>query len=183
MRAIRDVADKSMQWICVSFPIVDWRGEWELRAGEELVATLRWPGKFGTLAVSETAGAAWTFKESGDWREWVTVRVFETDNNVAVFKPGWLFGGTGHLSNYRSYRWMILSFWRFWRREWAWADEMREPLIRFSETDKITAGFRLVEVSVAPLAIMNPDLPLLTVLGWYLWRRRIATWEAAATGV
>jgi len=39
--------------------------EYELHAGDELVATLRFRSSFGTLATAQSADGCWTFKRAG----------------------------------------------------------------------------------------------------------------------
>ena len=39
--------------------------EYELHAGEEVVATLRFRSSFGTLATAQSADGCWTFKRVG----------------------------------------------------------------------------------------------------------------------
>jgi hypothetical protein len=159
MRTIREVVERALRWTQPSAL----KGEYDLHAGDEVVATLRWQKTFGSLALAETAGDTWTFKRSGFLRPKVTVRVPESETEAAVFKPGW--GGEGALrfSDGRCYQWQKTSF---WHSEWAFANEAGEPLVHFKPD---VAFFKqAAEVKVEPGAAALADLPLLTVLGWYL---------------
>jgi len=63
----------------------------------------------------------------------------------------------------RRYRWIHSSF---WYNQWNFANESGEPLVH------LTPRFALMkhgaDVRVEAAAISNPDLSLLTSLGWYL---------------
>ena len=54
---------------------------YELRAGQQLLATLRWQRK--TLAEAESADARWTFKREVFWHPQVTIRTAGSDENAA----------------------------------------------------------------------------------------------------
>jgi hypothetical protein len=159
MKAIREVAEGVLRW---TQPTALKR-EFELRAGDEVVGTLRWQKAFGSLALAEAAGGVWTFKRCGFLRPNVTVRLPGSETEAAVFKPGWGGEGTLRLADGRCYQWQHTSFWRF---EWAFANEAGEPLVHFKPEYaflKHAAGVKL-----EPGAASIPDLPLLTLLGWYL---------------
>jgi hypothetical protein len=159
MRSIREAAGQTLRW---TQPRALSR-EYELRAGDEVLATLRWQKAFGSLALAEAADGTWTFKRSGFLRPKVTVRLPGSEAEVAVFKPSWGGEGTLRFSEGRPYQWVNTSF---WRSEWAFASEGSEPLIHF----KLEFAFfkHAAEVKVEPGAFAVPDLALLTVLGWYL---------------
>jgi hypothetical protein len=72
-----------------------WREAYELRAGDDLVATLRFRSAFGSFATAETAEDCWTFKRVGFWKTHVTVRRCGADEDLAVFHNNtWNGGGT-----------------------------------------------------------------------------------------
>jgi hypothetical protein len=165
MRSIREVAERPLRWTQPSAL----SREYELRDGDEVLATLRWQKTFGSLALAESADGAWSFKRSGFLGPKVTVRVPGSETEVGVFKPGWRGEGTLRLSNGRGYQWVNTSF---WHSEWAFADEAGEPLIRFKPEFDSTAVplffTHAAAVKLEPSALSVPDLSLLTVLGWYL---------------
>jgi hypothetical protein len=159
MRSIREVAEHTLRW---AQPGALSR-EYELRAGDEVLATLRWQKTFGSLALAEAADGTWTFKRSGFLRPKVTVRAPGSEAEVAVFKPSWGGEGTLRFSEGRGYQWVNTSF---WRSEWAFTNEAGEPLIHFKP--EVAFFKQAAEVKVEPRAVTASDLPLLTVLGWYL---------------
>jgi DNA-binding Xre family transcriptional regulator len=68
--------------------------EYELRADNELVGTLRWPKAFFSLCVAETADGSWTFDRLGFFNFRVTARVAGSEQDVLIYKPNWTMTGT-----------------------------------------------------------------------------------------
>ncbi len=85
--------------------------DYELRSGDDLMATLRWQKKFGSLALGETSDSQWTFKRVGFLSARVTVRVAGSESNIAVFESGFGSGGTLHLAGSRRLHWNKTGFW------------------------------------------------------------------------
>jgi hypothetical protein len=157
MPSIREVAGQGLVW---SQP-ARLKQFFELRAGDNVVATLRF--ERASLAVGETDDQQWTFKREGFWHPRVTVRVKGSDDNVALFSPGWAGGGTLDQSLGRSLHFGAANF---WHSQWAWEEVKDTPLVRFKSRPGLlkTEGEVEVEGDAAP----SPDLPLLVILGWYL---------------
>lgn len=159
MKTIREAAGHPLEWTQRSV----FRREFELRAGDDIVAILRWEKTFGSLARAETAEGIWTFKRSGFLRPKVTVREAGTESDIAVFKPNWIGEGTLQFTDAGRYTWAKCSF---WGDQWAFADDMGNPMVYFKP--KISLLAKKVEVNIQPEALSAPDLPLLALLGWYL---------------
>ena len=157
MRSLREVAAQPLGWSQPSLL----KRQYELRAGDEVIATLRQKG-FGSLALAETAGGSWTLKRSGFLRPKVSVRS-ESETEMAVFKPAWCGTGTLRLADGACYHWQNTSF---WRSAWAFADEAGNPLVHFKPEAALWK--RSAEMKVEAGARALPDLSLLAVLGWYL---------------
>jgi len=101
--------------------------EYELHAGEEVVATLRFRSSFGTLATAQSADGCWTFKRVGFFQTRVTVRTCDSENDLAVFKNNtWKGGGTLILAGGREYPVST----NFWQTEYAFQNAQGEPLVR-----------------------------------------------------
>jgi hypothetical protein len=134
--------------------------EFELRAGDEVVAMLRF--ERASLAAGETADQQWTFKREGFWHPQVTIRVPGSDANVGVFKPAWTGGGTLQLPGLN----LRFGAANFWHSQWDWLDASDTPLVHF----KSRAGLLKMEgaVDIETTATALPELPRLVVLGWYL---------------
>lgn len=159
MRSIRDVAGQEFIW---EQPHALER-RYELRAGDETLATLRWQKRLGTLAVAETADARWTFKRAGFWHPRVTVRAEGSDTDLAVFTPGWTGSGTLNTAAGHTYRWIAANI---WQSAWRWSDTADTPLVRFASRQGLTRVSAQVEPTSAGEGL--DDLPLLVTLGWYL---------------
>ena len=82
----------------------------ELRSGDDVVATLAWEKMFGTLATAQTAEKTWTFKRVGFFNPRVTVRSPGSEVDIAVFKPSWGYGGTLEVQG-KTFTWKKLDFW------------------------------------------------------------------------
>jgi len=78
VRPISETAGEELLWIQPAAR----RREHELRAGDDVVATLRF--QQGSLADAEADGHHWTLKRQGFWQPRVTVRVPGSDADVAV---------------------------------------------------------------------------------------------------
>jgi hypothetical protein len=140
------------------------RRAYELRAGDELLATLHWEKK--TLhhdAVGETHQGCWAIKNSRLLHPRVTVRAAETDAIQAVFTAHLNGKGTVHLRNQNEFLWLSTDF---WGAEWGLFNSKRNPILQ------IIPNYGLIrasaEVNLQPEAFQYPELPLLAILGWYL---------------
>jgi hypothetical protein len=156
VRAISELAGEELLWIQPAAR----KREHELRAGEDLVATLRF--QRGSLADAEAVGHHWTFKRQGFWRPRVTVRVPGSEVDVAVFRPHWAGGGVLEFGDGRTIQ---LRSANFWHSEWVW-EEKEQPLIRFKGRHGIVKAKGSVEIQSGAAGL--PDSPLLILLGWYL---------------
>ena len=156
MRPISEIAGQELLWVQ---PAVFSR-EHELRAGDDVVATLRF--QRGSLADAEAAGGHLTFKRQGFWQPRVTVRTAGSDADLAVFHPRWVGGGALEFPDGRAVR---LSSANFWQSEWLWQDN-EKPLIRFKGRHGLIKARGGVEIQ--PEAVALPDLAMLVLLGWYL---------------
>jgi len=156
VRPISEIAGQELLWVQPAAR----KREHELRAGDDVVATLRF--QRGSLADAEAAGGHWTFKRQGFWHPRVTVRTAGSDTDIAVFQPRWVGGGTLEFPDGRTVR---LSSANFWQSEWVWQDN-EKPLIRFKGRHGIVKARGAVELQ--PDAVASPDLAMLVLLGWYL---------------
>jgi hypothetical protein len=156
VRPISETGAEELLWIQPAAR----KREHELRAGEDVVATLRF--QRGSLADAEAEGHHWTFKRQGFWQPRVTVRVLGSDADVAVFRPHWAGGGTLELADGRT---TLLRSANFWQSEWVW-QEKDQPLILFKGRHGLVKARGAVEI--LPGAAGRPDVPLLVLLGWYL---------------
>lgn len=157
MHPINTFVGQDLSWVRLSSD----RRAYELRVGEEVIATLRW--QKGSLAEAAAAEDHWTFKRADFWHPRVTVRTPGSDADLAIFHANWAGGGLLELPQGRRLRWGAANF---WRSEWAWQDADGSPLVRFSGGQRHTSVEGHVELAPASAAL--PDLALLVLLGWYL---------------
>lgn len=159
VKRIPEVAEQLLEWT---------RGSLRtdaLRAGDDVVATLRWTSAFFPMstaaAEAQSADGTWTFRESGFFRPKVAVCLAGSESEFAVLRPHWFTGqGTLECTNGRKYRWL----------GWTFANELGEPVVSFKLPSKGLFGntLRSAEVRVEPGGMSVPELSLLTLLGWYL---------------
>ena len=83
METLSKVAGLPLYWVQP-----DTFARWfELRAGENLVATLGWQTSCGTLAMAESGDGRWTFKRLGFLNPRVAVREAGSEIDIATFWP------------------------------------------------------------------------------------------------
>jgi len=170
MRPIAEVASQELLWTQPAAL----RREHELRAGDDVVATLKF--QRGSLADAEAAGWHWTFKRQGFWNPRVTVRTVGSETDLAVFHPRWIGGGTLEFPDGRALR---LSSANFWQSEWVWQDN-EKPLLRIKGRHGLIKANGAVEIQ--PEALSYPDLAMLVLLGWYLILLHAEDSAAASAG-
>lgn len=158
MKRLAEMTGLPLQWTQPSA----WREAYELRAGDDVVATLHFRSAFGSYATAETADDCWTFKRVGFWKTRVTVRRCDADQDLAVFSNNtWRGGGTLELSDGRRYR----ASTNTWQTRYEITDEAGESLLLFA----IGGVFRQsAQVTIQPAATRLDTLPLLLTLSWYL---------------
>jgi hypothetical protein len=136
--------------------------DYELRAGTELVGTLRFRSALGTLATGEAGDGTWTFKRVGFWRQALTIRTAGSDHDFAAFHNNtWSGGGTLELPGGRKVR----ATSNTWQTVYEWSLDSGEVLFRF----RMGGVFRRkAEVEVTPAGAAQAELSLLLLLAWYL---------------
>ncbi|HEY0765862.1 MAG TPA: hypothetical protein VGD61_26010 [Pyrinomonadaceae bacterium] len=158
MRKIADVVGQELEWVQPSV----FKMQYELRAGDELAATLRFRSSFGSLATGESADGCWTFKRIGFWQTRVTVRACSDDVDIASFKNNtWSGGGTLELSDARKF----FATTNFWQTNLEFQEESGATLIKFKTGGLIHPS---ATVHVEPNTVNLAELPWVVMLGWYL---------------
>ena len=183
MRTILTFADQELLWRQPSM----FKYDYELRIGEETVATLRWRSISGSHATAETAEGSWTFKRVGFWHPRITARPAGIERDAAIFEPRWTGSGTLTMAQGIAYRWGPTNG---WQTRWAWHNADGTPIVQFhNKHGMATEGY--VELAPAATALPPvthldgtyqpvaaseaeatpatlPEIPLLVTLGWYL---------------
>jgi len=159
MKRIQDLVGRELQW---TQPRAMKR-EFELRDGDEQVATLHFRSGFGSLATATVEQGSWTFKRVGFWKPRVTVRAGGSETEIAVFENNtWSAGGTLHMADQRSFR----ASTNFWMTSYQFQGDDDQPLVRFQ---KVGGMFHLsCKVEIESAAARIEELPWMVALGWYL---------------
>ncbi len=137
--------------------------EYELRAGDEIVGTLRFKTAFGTLATGESADGCWTFKRVGFLRTRVTIRQCGSDAEIATFNNNtWTAGGTLELPGGRKYP----ANTNFWHTQYDFKTGAGETLFTYRNIGGVFHASSAV--TIQPGAANLAELPWMVILGWYL---------------
>jgi hypothetical protein len=167
---VGELRDQDLAWKQTGYC----HGEYELRAGDETVATLCWRG--GSLAIAETADGRWSFERPRYRRSWVSVRTAGSGTEIAVFSSHWTGVGTLEMAGGRLFHWSATNL---WRSRWVWREADGKELVRFRSRQRLRLS-GLVERSQGAAAL--PEFDLLVTLGWYLLviRAQDSTTDAVA---
>jgi hypothetical protein len=197
MRLIQEVADQELVWRQPTAM----KEHYELRAGDEVLATLQWQRSWAsTLATAHTAEGAWTFKRSGFWQQRIGVRPLDSEREVATFVPDWKGNGLLTVGGERTFNWVGKGFWgleKMWQER-----EDAPPLIGFKHQSALKTAARVILSPTAaalpettqlddlyrplspdemgPLSASLAELPLLVTLGFYLMVLEVMDATAAA---
>jgi hypothetical protein len=154
MKSIRELSGEKLIWSQKSGS-----QEFELRGGDELIATLRWQKPAGSLAVGVSAEGRWTLKRAGFFTPVITARRAGSDVDLAVFNPA---RGVLDYTGNRRFRWVTKGF---FHSEYSFVTEDGRPIVTFKPTNDLVAGRGQMEIGRAT----TPDLELslLALLGWY----------------
>jgi hypothetical protein len=157
---LHELVGQGMIW---AKPKPNWKsGDYELRLGEQRVATLKFRSLWGTFATGETGEGSWTFKRVGFFQNRVTVRPASSDIEVGLFVNDWTMGGTLKLPDGRNYRGNT----NFWMNTYSFTDEDGQPLVSYRRIGGMTSLSAAVEIGPAGAELR--ELPWLVLLGWYL---------------
>jgi hypothetical protein len=137
--------------------------EYELRAGDMVVATLHFRSSFGSFAAATSADGTWTFKRVGFWQTRATIRAIGSETDLAIFKNNtWSGGGTLELLDGRKYP----ANTNFWLTQYEFRTEKDVPLISYRNIGGILHLSSMTEI--LPPAKEIPEMPWMVLLGWYL---------------
>jgi len=135
---------------------------YELRAGEEIVATQRFRSSFGSFATAESADGCWTFKRVGFLQARATIRVCGSDVEIATFRNNtWKGGGSLELPDGRKF----LATTNFWQTQLEVQEESGQCLFRLKSGGILRAS---ASVEMEPSALTRPELPWVVMFSWYL---------------
>jgi hypothetical protein len=135
------------------------RSEYELRAGDEVLARIYVKGAFGTRVSVETADSHWMIDRKGLHQ---TMRVLfpDTGAELATIRHEGSDWATLVFPDGREYRWQRSSF---WHDDWTWRNLEGTPLLH------VKGG---AHIQLEPAAQGLSELVLLITLGWYLHKQQ-----------
>ena len=156
-RAFAECDTSAMRWVRSTSD----RHEFDLRSGELLLARLVFAGSVGSLARAELWEAQWTLKRGGFLQPHVTVRGAE-GTEVARLSAH-LTGGILTTPAGRSFRFhrtgLLVPAWQFYDAAGRAVVHV-EPV---SERGRLQGGL----VQTDPSMTKAPELPAMTITGWY----------------
>ncbi len=158
MQALRDVIGRELEWVKPKWTKL----QFELRAGETVVATLAWA--HGSSAVGEWAEGQYRFSRAGWFRPRILVRGAAPDATDASEEPIATFAyrvGTLTFPDGRTFLWKKP---KKLTTERIWVDSAATALVRVRPARWHAAA----AVTIQPEAAGLPELPLLVLLGQYL---------------
>lgn len=135
----------------------------ELRAGDELVARLTWPKLLSDRAVAECAAGTWHIDREGFFRLRTVVTQPGSELEIAGFEPDWLGDGDLVLADGRAFQWYRT---KALGNSWALADPDERLLFEVHQGTRWFKHEADVELHVAVDAL--PELPLLILTTCYL---------------
>lgn len=149
---------------------------YQLTRNGEVIATLRFEKRSGSLATGEFGEHQWTLKRTGFLSPRVSVREPDSEADLAMFTPGWT--GAGWLTFNSGRRYHLRST-NFWQTEWTFESEAGTPAIILTGPHGMfkQGGHAKVSESAASLT----ETPVLLLLIWYL--RILMNEDASAAAV
>jgi hypothetical protein len=159
MRRIAELGAKELEWRQPGSLTMDY----ELVAGDEGVATLRFRSMLGSLATGQSADGCWTFKRVGFFHPKVTVRACGSDGDLGTFRNNtWSGGGSLTLRDGRKF----LANTNLWATNFDFMTEAGDALIRL-RSGGMMRHHADVEI-LPPAAPLLIDTPWIVMLAWYL---------------
>ena len=155
MKTMNEYKDQELQWLHPN----KFKGEYELRGGDEVFARFHLNGTFGSQIVAETANGNWIIQRKG-FSQSITILDLDSQSELAAIKRSMSGQSTLHTLDGRVYRWRCSSF---WRDVWTWLNNEDTPLLH------LIRGSR---VQLEPAAHDLPDIALLATIGWYLHKQQ-----------
>lgn len=149
----------ALQWS----PVKGERRTYELKTPGKILARMRWPHVFGSLAEATIENERWTFKRSGFLRPRVTVRRPPMEVDCAVMELHWNGNGLFQGPEQQQFRWQRMGF---WTRHFAFTELDGQRLVTFEPSFGVMK--RTCEVEATSGVERLPAFGLLVSLGWYV---------------
>ncbi|MBM4160320.1 MAG: hypothetical protein FJ217_04380 [Ignavibacteria bacterium] len=158
MRRITALVDHELTWTQPS----GLKSQYELRFGNELVATLRFPKTLGSHAVAEAEDGSWRFERVGFWKTKTIIKTGESETEIAAYETNvWKGGGSLIFPNGRKYV-MVANI---WKSRFEFRTDADETLIEINNSSvlRLSATVRMYRK-----AVRIPEFPMIVLFGSYL---------------
>ena len=155
IKSLSEYIGQQLQWVHPHLL----KSEYELRAGDELLARIYSKGVFSSQVYVETADGHWMIERKG-LHQTIRVHLPETDTELATINREGSDQATLVFPDGREYRWQRTSF---WHDDWTWLNNEGTPMFHVK---------RGGHIQLEPAAQGLPELALLITLGWYLHKQQ-----------
>ena len=157
MKKIQSLSGRELRWVQPKA----FQCSYELRDGDEVVATLRSSRKFSSTVDFESADGRWTFRRVGFCVSRTLVFGDDPERPLATYHPSvWHGGGTLDIHGAEALR--AKANFSMSRLEFRDGDQ---PIVR---CDRFRGLFhRSSTTTIAPRVAQRPELPWLVGLAWY----------------
>jgi len=157
MRRISALVDHEIAWQ----QLPGLRSQFELRWGDDLVATMKLPKMLSSAAVFQCEEGSWTIERVGFLSSKTVVRAATSETEVATFTArAWKGGGIVELSEGRKLQLRM----NIWKSTFEWVTDEGESIVQMKGR-----GFLkyFVDVRMERSALKWPELPWLVALMFY----------------
>lgn len=160
-KTLADLELHELKWI----PANSWQRNFDLKDDEgEVVARLRRPSIWNSVAEIEAPGNRWRFEPYGFWKRRIRVRSVGTGEIFAEFTPNtWnMHNGTLQFADGRVFHWRSSDI---WGSKWVWTTDDGEPILGY----RVGGLFSFKgELNIEPEQADTPSFGVLVFLGWYM---------------
>ena len=157
MKPIQDFKGNEMRWY--STGLARWNNEL-LGTDGETYATLVWKGVLMNKAIGSCAKGDYQFKWAGFVRRHVPIVEMSTGKEIGKLSLGLFDSGWLQMENGRRYQFKQIG----WKSRWSFFDDLGEKQCTLAFRSWASRGGDAI---IAVNATLNPDLPILLLLGWY----------------
>jgi hypothetical protein len=158
MRTITALVDHTLTWTKPRF----FKSDYELRFGDELIATLSFKRIFSSAAIAENGEGCWTFERVGFLRKKTVIRTSGSSTILGIFKKNkWKEGGCLELSDGHKFK----AIANLWKNTIEFQTDTGESLIH-TKSNGIFRPSATLQMYRKSLQI--PQLPWMVMLGLYL---------------
>jgi hypothetical protein len=158
MNRIQSLQEQTLEWAQQNVLKMNY----ELKAGDDVVATLRFRSAFGSHATGENADGCWTFKRVGLFQTRATIRACGSDAEIATFTNNTWSGG-GALECNDGHKFLVTT--NLWQTHLEVKDASGRSLLRLKNEGILRASATL---KIQPSGLTMPEMSWMMIFIWYL---------------